>query len=66
LLSAAEMEPPKRLTTYPQLRRVFANGGCLRINIPADITKALDITKGDTLIVTANDHQIVMEKAGKV
>lgn len=45
------------------LRKVFANGGCLRVNITVEIMRALNITKGDTLIVTANDHQIVMEKA---
>jgi len=46
-------------------RKVFTSGGSLRVNIPVEITKALDISEGDTLIVTTNDHQIVMEKTKK-
>jgi AbrB family looped-hinge helix DNA binding protein len=43
-------------------RKVFTAGGSLRVNIPAEITKALGISEGDTLLISTNDHQIVMEK----
>ncbi len=46
-------------------RKVFVSGRSLRVNIPEEIAKALEIAEGDVLIVTTNDHQIVMEKAGK-
>ena len=46
-------------------RKVFTSGGSLRVNIPVEITKALDISDGDMLLITTNDHQIVMEKAKK-
>jgi hypothetical protein len=46
-------------------RAVFATGGSLRINLPSPITQALQIKEGDTLTVTLNDHQIIMEKNKK-
>ena len=46
-------------------RKVFTSGGSLRVNIPVEITKALDIAEGDTLLVSLTDHQILMEKAKK-
>ncbi len=46
-------------------RKVFVAGGSLRVNLPAPITKALKIENGDTLLITTNDHQIVIEKTKK-
>ena len=47
-------------------RNVFATGGSLRVNLPSEIVEALEIKRGDTLLISMNDHQIVMEKAKKV
>jgi antitoxin component of MazEF toxin-antitoxin module len=44
-------------------RKVFTSGGSLRVNIPVEITKALEIVDGDTLLISLTDHQILMEKA---
>jgi antitoxin component of MazEF toxin-antitoxin module len=46
-------------------RKVFTSGGSLRVNIPVEITKALEISDGDTLLISLTDHQILMEKAKK-
>ncbi len=43
-------------------RRVFTSGGSLRVNIPVEITKALSIVDGDTLLITLDDSHIIMEK----
>jgi bifunctional DNA-binding transcriptional regulator/antitoxin component of YhaV-PrlF toxin-antitoxin module len=46
-------------------RKVFVAGGSLRVNLPAPITRGLNIKDGDTLIIGVNDHQITMSKKGK-
>jgi len=46
-------------------RRVFATGGSLRVNIPSEITDALKIKKGDTLLIGTSDSYIVMKKRQK-
>lgn len=46
-------------------RKVFLSGRSLRVNIPEEIAKALQISEGDMLLITTNDHQIVIEKAKK-
>ena len=46
-------------------RKVFTSGGSLRVNIPAEITKALGISEGDTVLITLDNSHIVMEKAKK-
>ncbi len=46
-------------------RKIFATGGSLRVNIPVEIAKALEISDGDTLLISLTDHQILMEKAKK-
>jgi antitoxin component of MazEF toxin-antitoxin module len=46
-------------------RKVFVAGGSLRVNLPGPITKTLKIQEGDTLVISMNDSQIVMEKAKK-
>ena len=46
-------------------RKVFLSGRSLRVNIPEEIAKALQISEGAMLLITTNDHQIVMEKAKK-
>ena len=46
-------------------RKVFATAGSLRINIPLEVCKALSISEGDTLAISVNDHQAIMEKVRK-
>ena len=46
-------------------RKVFTSGGSLRVNIPVEISKSLEISDGDTLLISLTDHQILMEKKGK-
>jgi antitoxin component of MazEF toxin-antitoxin module len=46
-------------------RKIFLSGGSLRVNIPVEIAKAIGATEGDTLLVSLNDHQIIMQKKGK-
>ena len=45
-------------------RNVFATGGSLRINLPSEIVEALEIKRGDTLLISLTDHQILMESYG--
>jgi hypothetical protein len=44
-------------------RKVFPSGGSLRVNIPIEITTALTIAAGDTLLISLDDHnhQILMK-----
>jgi hypothetical protein len=46
-------------------RSVFKTGSSLRINIPLEVCKALSINEGDTLAISVNDHQAIMEKVRK-
>lgn len=46
-------------------RNVFATGGSLRVNLPSEIVDALGIKKGDTLLISLTDHQILMEKEAR-
>jgi antitoxin component of MazEF toxin-antitoxin module len=46
-------------------RSVFKTGSSLRINIPLEVCKALSIHEGDTLAISVNDHQAVIEKVRK-
>lgn len=44
-------------------RKIFTAGGSLRVNLPSPFTKALNIKEGDTVTITLNDSQMVIEKA---
>lgn len=46
-------------------RKVFATAGSLRINIPLEVCKALSINEGDTLGISVNDRQVIIEKVKK-
>jgi antitoxin component of MazEF toxin-antitoxin module len=46
-------------------RKLFATSGSLRVNIPLEIVKALDLKEGDTALISLNDHQMILEKAKK-
>jgi len=46
-------------------RIVFLAGGSLRVNIPTPIAKALDVKRGDKVIISLNDHQMTLEKSKK-
>jgi antitoxin component of MazEF toxin-antitoxin module len=46
-------------------RKVFATAGSLRVNIPLEVCKALSINEGDTVAISVNDHQAIMEKVRK-
>jgi antitoxin component of MazEF toxin-antitoxin module len=46
-------------------RKIFMSGGSLRVNIPVEIAKAIGVTEGDTLLVSLNDSQIIMQKRKK-
>ena len=41
---------------------VMRVGNSLRITIPQEISKYLDIEKGDTIELWTNNHNIIMEK----
>lgn len=45
--------------------KIFTAGGSLRVNLPSPFTKALNIKKGDLVIITLNDSQIIIEKTKK-
>jgi len=42
--------------------KVVAVAGSLRMTIPKEIAKALEIRAGDTVIVTVDDHRMLVEK----
>jgi antitoxin component of MazEF toxin-antitoxin module len=46
-------------------RMVFATSGSLRVNIPLEIVRALDLKAGDKVLIMLNDHQMTLEKARK-
>jgi len=46
-------------------RKVFATSGSLRVNIPLEIVKALDLKAKDTVRISLNDSQMILEKARK-
>jgi antitoxin component of MazEF toxin-antitoxin module len=43
-------------------RKIFTAGGSLRVNLPSPFTKALNIKEGDTVTITLNDSQMIVEK----
>ena len=47
-------------------RKVFMSGRSLRVNIPEEVAKALQISEGDVMLISLTDHQILMEKHQKV
>jgi antitoxin component of MazEF toxin-antitoxin module len=46
-------------------RNVFETSGSLRVNIPLEIVRALDLEAGDKVLISLNDHQMILEKAKK-
>jgi len=42
--------------------KVVRVGNSLRMTIPKEVTRALDIEEGDTLEVGLNDHSIIVKK----
>jgi antitoxin component of MazEF toxin-antitoxin module len=46
-------------------RKIFTAGGSLRVNLPSPFTRALNIKEGDTVVITLNDSQTILEKARK-
>jgi antitoxin component of MazEF toxin-antitoxin module len=46
-------------------RVVFLAGGSLRVNIPTPIAKALDVKRGDKVLISITDHQMTLEKTKK-
>jgi len=46
-------------------RTLFSAGGSLRVNVPGPILKALDLKAGDTVRISLNDSQMILEKAKK-
>ena len=55
----------RRLMPVTFERKLFATSGSLRVNIPLEIVKALDLKEGDTVQIGLNDHQMTLEKASK-
>ena len=45
--------------------KVFPAGNSLRVTIPAPIKRALELKAGDTVRISLNDSQMVLEKAKK-
>jgi antitoxin component of MazEF toxin-antitoxin module len=46
-------------------RKVFTSGGSLRVNIPVEITKALEVSESDIFLVSLDYSHIIMENAKK-
>ena len=46
-------------------RNVFETSGSLRVNIPLEIVRALDLEARDKVLISLNDHQMILEKAKK-
>jgi antitoxin component of MazEF toxin-antitoxin module len=46
-------------------RKIFTSGGSLRVNIPVEVASALGLSAGDTVLISVNDSQIVMQKRKK-
>lgn len=46
-------------------RRVFVTSGSLRVNIPLEIVRALELKAGDKVLISLNDSQMILEKAKK-
>lgn len=43
--------------------KVFPAGNSLRVTIPAPISRALDLKAKDTVRISLNDSQMILEKA---
>jgi AbrB family looped-hinge helix DNA binding protein len=46
-------------------RRIFLSGRSLRVNIPEEIAKALNLKAGDLVSISLTDSRMIVEKAGK-
>jgi len=46
-------------------RKIFFSSRSLRVNIPEEIAKALALKAGDTVAISLNDSQMVLEKPRK-
>ena len=44
-------------------RKVVFNRGSLQVNIPAEIVGALDLKKGDKLVIYLESNKIICQKA---
>ncbi len=44
--------------------KVVEVGNSMRVAIPKEILKAVGVQKGDTLLMTTTDSQILLRKAG--
>lgn len=47
-------------------RRLISNKGSLLVTIPAEIATALDLNKGDRLVIYLENDKILMQKALEV
>jgi antitoxin component of MazEF toxin-antitoxin module len=52
-------------TTITLERTVFVTGNSLRVNIHEPVAKALELKAGDKVLISLNDHQMLLEKAKK-
>lgn len=46
-------------------RKIFLSSRSLRVNVPEEIAKALNLKAGDTVAISLTDSQMVVEKARK-